>query len=106
MVQIHFSQWLTQFQDYVTQQIKKKENEWKWILFMCNWKWQLFIPFSDYRETDAIKQQQLWHISHHSLQTWYMLRVNVWSERLKNPETKQQSSCISCEFMFRRPWSH
>lgn len=59
MVQIHFSQWLTRFQNYVTQKIKKKENEWKWILFMCNSKWQLFIPFSWYRETDAIKRQQL-----------------------------------------------
>lgn len=77
MVRMHFSQWLTRFPNYVAQKIKKKENEWKRILFMGNWKWQLFIPYSDYRETDAIKRQQLWHISHRNLQTWYMMWVSV-----------------------------
>lgn len=108
MVQIYFSQWLTQFQNYVIQKIRKEENEWKWILFMCNWKWQLFILFSEYRETDAIKRQQLWHISHYNLQTLIHAEGECVGQTLKKKKNKRKKELLQkwWHFMFRNPWSH
>lgn len=75
---------------------------------MCNWKWQLFILFSEYRETDAIKRQQLWHISHYNLQMLIHAEGDCVGQTLKKKKNKRKKELLQkwWHFMFRNPWSH